>query len=128
MASIYYDHSGRIHLFIGNVLNQFFSDVKCDCATNNFASFQNLAAWNQLNPIRIGCSRAFTFYARWLDCKERHPRDQFFNRSFSSRQISLSMENELSNGVFEFRRWCHGCVLMTISKFRYVVKVRSDGC
>ena len=128
MASIYYDHSGRIHLFIGNVLDQFFSNVKCDCATNNFASFQYLAAWNQLNPIRIGCSRAFTFYARWLDCKEGHPRDQFFNRSFSSRQISLSMENELSNGVFEFRRWCHGCVLMTISKFRYVVKVRSDGC
>ena len=38
------------------------------------------------------------------------------------------MENELSSGVFDFRQWCHGCVLMAISKLPYMVKVRSDGC
>ena len=72
-----YDHSGIIHLFTENVLDQFFSNIWCDSSTDNFASFQNFEDLNQLNPIRIGCSRAFAFHARWLHWHEGHPRDQF---------------------------------------------------
>ena len=35
-----------------------------------------------------------------------------------------SMENELSNGILDFRRWCHGCVFMMIFKLSYTEKVR----
>ena len=95
-----YYHSGIIHLFTENVLDQFFSNIYGDSSTDNFASFQNFKDLNQLNPIRIGCPRAFAFYARWLHWHEGHPRDQFFIRGSSSRHISLSMEHEFSNGVF----------------------------
>ena len=123
-----YDLPCGMQLFDENLIFQYFPNIECHCTTDNFASFHTFEASNQLNPIRIGCSRAFAFHARWLHWHEGHPRDQFFIRGSSSRHISLSMENELSNGVFDFRRWYNGCVLMAISKFPYTAKVRSDGC
>ena len=125
-----YDLPCGLQLFDENFIFQFFPNVECNCPADKFTSFHNFEASNQLNPIRIGCSRAFAFHARWLHWHEGHPRDQIFTRGSSSRHISLSMEHELSsNGVFDFRRWCNGCVLMAISKFPYtVLKVRSDEC
>ena len=60
--------------------------------------------------------------------KELESRGQFLKISKPSRQISLSMRHVYFGGVFGFRRWCHGCVLMTISKSPCIVKVRSNGC
>ena len=61
-----YDLPCGMQLFDENFLFQFFPNIGCDCTTDNFASFDNFEASNQLNPIRIGCFPAFAFHARFL--------------------------------------------------------------
>ena len=123
-----FDFPCRLQLFEENVLFEFIPNIQCDCTANKFTSSQNFDARNQLNPIRIGVPRRLHSTERVAAFKELESKGQFLKISKPSRQISLSMRHVYFGGVFGFRRWCHDGVLMTISKFPYMVKVRSNGC
>ena len=123
-----FDFPCRLQLFEENVLFEFIPNIQCDCAANKFTSFRISTLGASSIRFELEFPRRLHSTERVAAFKELESRGQFSKISKPSRQISLSVRHVYFGGVFGFRRWCHGCVLMTISKSPCIVKVRSNGC
>ena len=58
-----YDFPLRLQVVYQNLLLQFFSNMECDCAANNFKSTPILHIFRRLHPTWTRCAAVFSFPA-----------------------------------------------------------------